>query len=84
MAQKKLNELIENLKEVREMTDKGIQVLASAFQFEGAAYHSLAHAIFSWEVARARLAFGWNLNVEGFDHLFFCALEHHTKKAFHP
>lgn len=49
------------------MTDKGIRVLASAFQFGGAAYHS----------------FGWNPQpVEGFDHLFFYALEHHTRKHF--
>ena len=67
MAQRKLNGLIENLKEVKEMTDKGIRVLASAFQFGGAAYHS----------------FGWNPQpVEGFDHLFFYALEHHTRKHF--
>lgn len=67
MARRKLDELIENLEEVKEMTDRGIRILASAFQFGGAAYH----------------AFGWNPRpVEGFEHLFFYALEHQTGKHF--
>ena len=67
MARKKLEELIENLEDVKEMTDRGIRILASAFQFGGAAYHS----------------FGWNPRpVEGFEHLFFYALEYQTRKHF--
>ena len=67
VARSKLDALVDNIHEVKEMTDKGIQILVSAFRFGGGAYH----------------AFGWNPRpLEGFDHLFFYALEHFTKKHF--
>jgi|EP00945_MAST-04E_sp_MAST-4E-sp1_P000795 glycerol-1-phosphate dehydrogenase [NAD(P)+] len=67
MAKAKMDLLLQNLSEVKNMTEDGIRVLASAFQFGGGAYHAL----------------GWNPRpLEGFDHLFFYALEHRVRKHF--
>eukprot|EP01084_Bolivina_argentea_P102644 183863_1 len=49
------------------MSEKGINIITKCFQYGGAAFHS----------------FGWNPRpLEGFDHLFFYALEHNVKKHF--
>jgi len=67
MAKTRMTLLLDNLDEVKDMTECGIRVLASAFQFGGGAYHAL----------------GWNPRpLEGFDHLFFYALEHRVKRHF--
>eukprot|EP00039_Didymoeca_costata_P020537 m.341614 g.341614 ORF g.341614 m.341614 type:complete len:359 (-) comp20260_c0_seq1:44-1120(-) len=66
-AQSRLQALLNNLEEVQNMTEKGIRTLVQAFQYGGAAFH----------------AYGWNPRpLEGFDHLFFYALEHRTGKHF--
>ena len=59
--------MVNNLSEIKDMTEKAIRIICTAFQFGGAAFH----------------AFGWNPRpLEGFDHLFFYALEHRTRKHF--
>jgi len=59
--------LVANLAEVRKLSDAGIRALVSALSYGGAAYH----------------AHGWNPRpVEGFDHIFFYALEYHTGQHF--
>ena len=67
LAKEKLNLMVNNLSEIKDMTEKAIRIICTAFQFGGAAFH----------------AFGWNPRpLEGFDHLFFYALEHRTRKHF--
>jgi glycerol dehydrogenase-like iron-containing ADH family enzyme len=62
-----MERLKSNIDEVRDMTDVGISELVTALSFGGAAYH----------------ANGWNPRpVEGFDHIFFYALEHRTGMHF--
>ena len=66
-AKEKLDSLLNNLPEIKAMSEKGIRIICNSFQFGGAAFH----------------AFGWNPRpLEGFDHLFFYALEHRTRKHF--
>lgn len=66
-AQAVMQEMLDNLEECRDMTEKGVEVLTRAFQFGGGAFFS----------------YGWNPRpLEGFDHLFFYALEKHTGKHF--
>eukprot|EP00949_MAST-11_sp_MAST-11-sp1_P002757 g2757.t1 len=56
-----------NMDEIKALTDNGIRALVTALAYGGAAYCS----------------HGWLARpVEGFDHIFFYALEHHTKKHF--
>ena len=66
-AQTYLDRLMANIDNIKEMNDDGIATIVSAFQFGGAAFHG----------------YGWNPRpVEGFEHLFFYALEHRTHKHF--
>jgi glycerol-1-phosphate dehydrogenase [NAD(P)+] len=66
-AKQRLDTLLNNLSEIKAMSEKGIKIICSSFQFGGCAFHS----------------FGWNPRpLEGFDHLFFYALEHRTGKHF--
>lgn len=58
-----MERLKRHIHDVRDLTDTGISELVSALSFGGAAFH----------------ANGWNPRpVEGFDHIFFYALEHRT------
>lgn len=66
-AQAVMQRMLDNLDDCRDMTEKGVQVLSTAFMYGGGAFFS----------------FGWNPRfLEGFDHLFFYALEKHTGKHF--
>ena len=60
-AKEKLDSMLNNLNEIKTISEKGIRIICASFQFGGCAFH----------------AFGWNPRpLEGFDHLFFYALEH--------
>ncbi len=62
-AQAVLDELLAHAADVRGLTDDGVHALVSALSYGGAAFH----------------AHGWNPRpVEGFDHVFFYALEKRT------
>jgi glycerol dehydrogenase-like iron-containing ADH family enzyme len=62
-----MQRLKQHIHEVRDLTDAGISELVAALSFGGAAFH----------------ANGWNPRpVEGFDHIFFYALEHRTGRHF--
>ena len=66
-AQAVMQRLKRHISEVRDLTDVGISELVTALSYGGAAFH----------------AHGWNPRpVEGFDHIFFYALEHRTGLHF--
>jgi glycerol dehydrogenase-like iron-containing ADH family enzyme len=66
-AQAVMQRLKKHIHEVKDLTDQGISELVTALSFGGAAFH----------------ANGWNPRpVEGFDHIFFYALEHRTGLHF--
>jgi glycerol dehydrogenase-like iron-containing ADH family enzyme len=67
LATEKVSLVLDNIAEIKSVTEKGIKALCSAFQFGGGAFHAL----------------GWNPRpLEGIDHLGFYALEARTRKAF--
>ncbi|HYW00042.1 MAG TPA: iron-containing alcohol dehydrogenase [Candidatus Acidoferrum sp.] len=53
-------------KEIHDVTEEGIKILAEALRWGGAAYHNA----------------GWNARVEGSEHFFFYTLEYLTQKGF--
>jgi glycerol-1-phosphate dehydrogenase [NAD(P)+] len=62
-----MERLKRHIHEVKDLTDVGISELVTALSFGGAAFH----------------ANGWNPRpVEGYDHIFFYALEHRTGRHF--
>ena len=62
-----LERLLAQIEEVAALSDRGVAALVRALSYGGAAYH----------------AHGWNPRpVEGFDHVFFTALEHRTGVHF--
>ena len=62
-----LDRLLVYIEDCRDMTERGVMELTKAFQYGGGAFFS----------------YGWNPRpLEGFDHLFFYALEHRTGKHF--
>ena len=66
-ARQVMNKLLKHVEDIRLLNDTGISALVTALSYGGAAYH----------------AWGWNPRpVEGFDHIFFYALEKHTGKHF--
>ena len=66
-AEAVLNKLISRSADVRDLNDAGVEALVTALSYGGAAFH----------------AHGWNPRpVEGFDHVFFYALEKRTGRHF--
>jgi len=64
---KHVHTLLHNVHEIRNVTEKGIQVMCEAFKHGGNGFH----------------AYGWNPRpLEGVDHLGFYALEARTRRAF--
>jgi len=67
VASSKVQLVLDNVAEIKNVTEKGIRAMCTAFQFGGGAFHAL----------------GWNPRpLEGIDHLGFYALEARTRKAF--
>jgi len=66
-ARSVLDRLLGSISEVKKLSDDGIRALVEALSYGGAAF----------------FAHGWNPRpVEGFDHIFFYALEKRTKRHF--
>jgi len=63
----KAQAVIDDYKEIRDMTDKGIEIMIEALKWGGNSYCSS----------------GWNpRHIEGVEHLIFYSLEYHTRKLF--
>jgi glycerol-1-phosphate dehydrogenase [NAD(P)+] len=66
-ARERLDAVLGDLDEIREVTDRGIRTLMSAHRWGGGAYH----------------AAGWNnRHMDGVDHAFLYGLEHQTGRHF--
>ena len=67
ISKSKADNVVNNIDDVCELTDNGIQFLVDALKWGGASFHGA----------------GWNpRHIEGVEHFFFYALESYTKKKF--
>ena len=67
ISKSKADKVVNNIDDVCELTDNGIQFLVDALKWGGASF----------------LGAGWNpRHIEGVEHFFFYALESYTKKKF--
>jgi glycerol dehydrogenase-like iron-containing ADH family enzyme len=66
-ARRHLDDVIAELDEIRDVTDRGVRALMLAHRWGGAAFHDA----------------GWNTrHLDGVDHQFLYGLEHHTGRQF--